>query len=195
MKVPRLIVQKLKESGIGILPTDTIYGLVGTALSKEVVQRIFKTRKRNPKKPLIILISSIRELSLFHVSLNEEQKDILEKVWPGRVSVILPCRSKEFSYLHRGKRSLAFRMPKKKLLREIIKKTGPLVAPSANPEGLPPAVTTAQAKKYFGSQVDFYLSGGTLKGSPSTVIFLEENRFKIVRIGSVSESRLEKLLK
>jgi L-threonylcarbamoyladenylate synthase len=104
-----------------------------------------------------------------------EENQILKKVWPGKVSVILPCINNEFKYLHRGSKSLAFRLPNKKSLIEILKKTGPLVAPSANPQGLEPAKNIKEAKDYFNNKVDFYMAGGTLKSKPSTILKINKS--------------------
>lgn len=174
----------LSGSGIGVLPTDTIYGLAGRAMDKKAVEKIYKIRKRNPKKPLIILINSLNDLPLFRIKLSLETKKVLKKVWPGPVSVILPCRNKKFHYLHRGTKTLAFRLPKLEWLRNLLKKTGPLAAPSANWEGYPPAKTIKEAEKYFKNQVDFYLNGGKLESPPSTVIFVKDDKIKIIREGA-----------
>ena len=160
----------LKRGDIGVLKTDTIYGLVGSALSEKTVKRIYTVRKRNPKKPFIILISSLRDLRLFGIIPSPRVRAVLKRVWPGPVSVILPCENKHFSYLHRGTNSLAFRMPKKAALRQLLKATGPLVAPSANPEGLPSANSVREAYAYFGGAIDFYVNSGNKKGTPSTII-------------------------
>jgi len=172
----RDIVKILKNKGIGVLPTDTLYGIVGSAYSKEAVERIYKVRGRSPEKPCIILISSISDLKKFGIStgLIRANRLMLKKVWSGPVSIILHCTStvmkKKLKYLHRGKNSLAFRFPKNKSLLALLKKTGPLIAPSANPEGKAPAETVAEAKKYFGDSVDFYVSGGRKTGKPSKII-------------------------
>ena len=160
----------LKNKGVGILPTDTIYGLVGSALAQKTVERIYKLRKRNLKKPMIILIGSFKDLEKFKIKLDKRLKKILTKFWPGPVSIILPCSFKEFSYLHRGGKSLAFRLPKNKNLIKILLKTGPLVAPSANPEGLKSAIDIAEAKKYFKNKVDFYINKGKIKSKPSIIL-------------------------
>jgi len=144
------VIKLLSAGQIGIMPTDTIYGLVGQALNRETVERIYKVRRRSPGKPLIVLISSVDNLKSFGISLDYKEKMFLNKFWPGQVSVILPCKSSKFKYLHRGTKTLAIRLPKKKSILEILKKTGPLVAPSANPEGLPPANNLKEAKGYFG---------------------------------------------
>lgn len=178
------VIRSLKNSGVGVLPTDTLYGLVGLALSKKAVRKIYRIRKRNPKKPMIILINSLANLKLFSVKISKQQEKLLKKIWPGPISVILPCKSAKFFYLHRGTKSLAFRLPKNKWLRAVLKKTGPLVAPSANFEGSSPAKTIPEAKKYFGDQADFYIDHGTLDSEPSTLISLEKVKIKMIRKGN-----------
>ncbi len=162
----------LSKGGIGILPTDTLYGLIGRALSKKAVEKIYKIKKRNTKKPLILLISSYSHLDLFEIKLGREQAKFLEKIWPGKISVILPCSQKKFQYLHRGTKTIAFRMisPRNKNLFNLIKKVGPLVAPSANKENSSPAQTITEAKNYFSNNVDFYLEGGKRDFSPSVLV-------------------------
>lgn len=174
------IVELLKAGKIGVMPTDTIYGIVGSALNPETVEEIYDLRKREKDKPFIILISSIEDLKKFDVSLTKEQRDFLEKNWPNPLSVVLSVRSDRFQFLHRGRNSLAFRMPKDGKLLELLKQTGPLVAPSANLAGVKPAEETEEAKKYFGSKVFFYVMGGKLKSKPSTVVQLYEDGTQIV---------------
>lgn len=178
------IIKILKKDGIGILPTDTLYGLVGRAESKDAVQRIYKVKGRDDGKPLIILISSFSDFKKFGIDCDLKTKALLEKFWPGKVSVILSCENKELTYLHRGTKSLAFRFPHKKSLLEILKKTGPLVAPSANPQGLSPALTISEAKKYFHSNVDFYFSEGKKTSQPSTLVSFTDGELKILRQGA-----------
>lgn len=171
----------LEPDSIMVYPTDTIYGILGNALSKSVVSKIYKIKGRDENKPFIILISKIEDLKLFGIKISKEQQTFLKSVWPGKVSVILPCTSKKFSYLHRGTNSLAFRLPKKKFLQALLQKTGPLVAPSANPQALPPAKTIREAKNYFGDTVDMYVSGGKLEGKSSTLISLLGKEPEILR--------------
>jgi len=178
----------LKNGGVGIIPTDTIYGIVGSALNKKTVERIYKLRKRNLKKPMIILIGSINDLKLFGIKIEPKTKRILSKIWPNKVSVILPCKNKKFTYLHRGANSLAFRFPKNKKLISFLKKTGPLVAPSANWEGNDPAKTIKEAIKYFKGGIEFYIDLGAKKSAPSTLIEINKGKMMIIREGAISIS-------
>lgn len=167
------------------MPTDTIYGLVGLVMSKRAVEGIYNVRRRNPKKPCVILISQLSDLKKFGIILKKEDQKILEKIWPGKASVILPCSGQKFFYLHRGTKSLAFRIPKKPALIRILRKTGPLLAPSANPEKFPPAKNLAEARKYFGNKIDFYINGGKMKSKPSTLIKIKNGAIKVLRPGAV----------
>ncbi|OHA25381.1 MAG: threonylcarbamoyl-AMP synthase [Candidatus Taylorbacteria bacterium RIFCSPHIGHO2_02_FULL_44_36] len=171
----------LKNGGVGVLPTDTLYGLVGSAFSPVAVEKIYRLKKRDPKKPLIVLIANWQDLEKFGIEISAADKKILGECWPGPTSVILPTTVDYFTYLHRGTNTIAFRLPKDKRLLKILKETGPLVAPSTNPEGLPPAISIAEAKKYFGDQVSFYEDGGTLADAPSTLIKLENGKIKTLR--------------
>ena len=181
----------MKEGAVGVVPTDTSYGICGPALNKKTVEKIYKLRKRNPKKPMIVLISSLNDLKKFKVKLKKWQKWILEKIWlaspsqgePSKISVVLPCLSEKFSYLHRGTKTIAFRFPSKKELLKILSISGPLAAPSANWEGYKPAKNISEARKYFGNKV-FYYDAGELKGKPSTLIDITRKPIKILRPGA-----------
>lgn len=175
----------LKSGGIGVIPTDTIYGLVGQALKPKTVQRIYQVRQRRPDKPFIILIGLLGDLKKFNVEINPATRRIIKKYWPGPVSIILPCPLKKFKYLHRGTNTLAFRLPAQKDLISLLKQTGPLVAPSANPEGREPAKIIKEAKKYFTDKIDFYLAAGRLQSSPSTLIKINQGKIEVLREGTV----------
>lgn len=174
------LIDLLKKGGVAVIPTDTIYGLLGLALDPETVEKIYKLKKRAPLKPMIILISSLDDLAKFEIELTEAQRGFLQKNWPNPLSVVLECSSQNFKYLHRGTNSLAFRMPKDKNLLELLQKTGPMVAPSANYEGEKPAETIDEAKDYFTDKVGFYLDGGIIRSKPSTLIQLNSDGKHIV---------------
>lgn len=175
----------LSEGKIGIIPTDTVYGLVARAHDGEAVDRVSEMKARPFDKPFIILIGEVSDLKQFHIDPDKETRDILSKYWPGKVSIILPCEWPDFDYLHRGKEKLAFRLPDNQPLRDLIKKTGPIIAPSANPGGLPTAKTVEEAYGYFTDTVDFYVDGGHLPGEPSTLIKIIEGQVEVLRQGAV----------
>src|SRR6185437_3917319 len=182
------VIPELARWEAGIIPTDTLYGVVGDALNQKAVERIYKLRRRNPSKPMIILIGDLRDLARFGIRPNAAAQKVLKRVWPGKVSVVLPlppARAKKLKYLDRGTGALAFRLPEPAWLRAFLKKTGPLVAPSANFEGKPPALTIRDAKKYFGTHVRFYIDMGKRTSKPSTLIKIDEGVVHILRKGAV----------
>ncbi len=181
MKLRTSIIKIIKHGGVGVLPTDTLYGLVGPARNPQTVERIYQLRQRPPSKPFIILINSLADLKIFGVKLTPVTYNLLTNLWPGPVSVVLPCPLKKFYYLHRGKNTLAFRLPKPRWLRSLLKQTGPLIAPSANLAGQPSAINLREAKKYFGKQIDFYWPGGQLTGPASKLLTLKNGAVKIIR--------------
>lgn len=168
------LIKVLKEDGIAVMPTDTLYGIMGNALNSSVVNRIYKIRKRAPEKPCIVLIGDINGLENFLITLSGEQKNKI-KEFKEPVSFILDCPNETFAYLHRGTKTLAFRLPIDQKLRDLLIKTGPLIAPSANLEGLSPAENISEAKKYFGDSVDLYIDEGTIKNKASKVIKLHKD--------------------
>jgi len=174
------IIEQIHLGQVGVIPTDTLYGLVGTAMVPETVTRIYELKKRDPDKPFIVLISAIEDLEQFGVVVSDALYSQLEHYWPGPVSIVLPTIDDTFSYLDRGTGAIAFRIPNDGELLSLLKATGPLVAPSANPEGLPPAKTIEEAKDYFGSDVSFYQDGGTKDGIPSSVIAIDQEGEEVV---------------
>lgn len=164
----------LREGGVGVLATDTLYGVVAAAENEAAVERVYALKKRTPTKPVIILIASPNDLSIFGIDLSPERRERLMQYWPGPTSVVLPCGAKVPEYLHRGTHTLAFRLPDNQALQAFLKESGPIIAPSANPEGLEPATTIEEAKAYFGAGVDFYIDSGERTGEPSTLISLDE---------------------
>jgi L-threonylcarbamoyladenylate synthase len=174
----------LKSGKIGVIPTDTIYGICTSALNPKSVEKIYDLRKRAKDKPMIILISSLEDIKLFDISLSDVQQSLLESVWPNPVSIILPVSNPKFEYLHRGKNSLALRMPKNDFIHKLLEFSGSLVAPSANFEGEKPAESIDEAKAYFGEEVEIYIDNGPLTSPASTLIDLTSDKPEILRQGS-----------
>lgn len=174
----------LKCGNIGVIPTDTLYGLVASALDPVAVERVYRVRGRDEGKPCIALIGDVADLVTFGIDVVP-LSEMLGKFWPGKVSVVLPCADEKWQHLHRDTGTIAFRLPHVPELRALLRETGPIIAPSANPQGKPPAETIENAKSYFGDAVDFFVDGGTLHGEPSTVVRFEEGKIVVVREGVV----------
>ncbi len=171
----------LSDGGIAVVPTDTLYGLVGSARQPAVVERIFKLRGRNMDKPPITLVADIDQIEQLIGRLDERTRALAERVWPGPVSLIFACNRPELAYLHRGSGGISFRMPAKPALRELLLQAGPLVAPSANPQDLEPAHTVDEARAYFDGMVDGYIDEGPLQAAPSALVDVRGAKPKVLR--------------
>jgi L-threonylcarbamoyladenylate synthase len=172
----------LNEGGVVVLPTDTMYGLVARASDRQAVERVYRIRGRAPEKPCIMLVAArwqITDMSLW----TPHHTALADTYWPGALSLVAPTATTD-AYLHRGTHTLAYRMPDRDDLRRLLTNTGPLIAPSANPEGQSPATTLQEAQAYFGDKVDGYVDGGTLAGdAPSTVVGIIDDKIHIFRQG------------
>ena len=175
----------LKKGGVVVLPTDTLYGIIGSAMSKKAVERIYDIKGRDENKPFIVLINSLEQLKIFGIKTNQSQAKIFSKFWPGKVSVILPCSFKKWQYVHRGENSIAFRMigKKNKNLYNLINSVGPVVAPSVNKQGEKPAENIKEAMNYFGDSIDLYINVGKRSSPPSTLIKIKDNEVIVLRQG------------
>jgi L-threonylcarbamoyladenylate synthase len=183
----------LVAGGVVIMPTDTVYGLVGQACSMGVVKRIEKIKKRSEGKLPIVLIASIDDLSLFAVKMSPEQKILLGDIWPGPISVVLPVDDTQFRYLHKGSNTIAFRMPDDLHLRNLLKETGPLIATSANISGQPVVKTIKEAEACFGKEVDWYIEG-KVTNAPSMLIAWNGDNIDILRDSPLVPEKTRALL-
>ncbi len=174
----------IKNGGVAVIKTDTLYGIVGLAKNQNVVNRIYKIKNRNILKPVVVLVDNISDIKKLGVIISDKKRKVLKKYWPGKISIILPTKdSVNLHYLHKGTGGIAFRIPDNNDLRNLLNKTGPLVAPSANPEGKSPARNIKEAMEYFGDNVDYYKDDGECENCKASKIisFIDDKKIKIIR--------------
>jgi L-threonylcarbamoyladenylate synthase len=175
--------QLQKPTAIGVIPTDTVYGVVARATDQAAVARLYRLKRRD-NKPGTTIAANLEQLE--KLGLKRRYLKAVEQFWPGAVSVVIPVADPALSYLHQGKMSLAVRIPDDPQLNALLQKTGPLLTSSANQPGDPTSVTIQQAKDYFGDQIDFYIDGGDLsQHKPSTIIRIVDDAIEVLRPGAV----------
>ncbi len=173
----------LRKGAVGVIPTDTVYGLAARAKDKSAVARLYALKQRENKPGTVIAadVSQLVELGVDEAALAQ-----VAELWPNPLSVVIKS-SPALEYIHLGVGSLAVRIPNDEKLRKLLAQTGPLITSSANHPGKNPASTLAEAQAYFGNDVDFYVDGGDLSGrQPSTVAMIENGQLKVLRQGSVN---------
>lgn len=173
----------LKSGAVGVMPTDTVYGLVCLSEDQKAVQRLYELKLRE-QKPGTVVAANINQL--VELGVKYHYLKAVEDYWPNAISIVVPFTDPAKSYLRQGLMSLAVRIPKGKEINELLKQTGPLMTTSANTPGDPPATNISKAKQYFGDQIDFYVDIGDLGGNkPSTLIKIVDDAVEVLREGTV----------
>jgi len=180
----------LKQGKVGVIPTDTVYGLAAKASDKGVVARFYNLKNRT-FKPGTVIAAKIEDLK--ELGVDKDQLEKREVFWPNPISIETPLQS-NLAYLHQNTGRQAFRVVADKKLSKFLTQTGPLVTTSANKPGEPAAEDLQQAINYFGDEVDFYVDAGDLSNrEPSTIIGLDGDEIIIYREGAVKKAELERL--
>lgn len=167
------VAELLKNGAVGIIPTDTVYGIVTQLSNQAGIERIFDIKNR----PLEKRVGTILFSDPVQVEDIIQPRDLLmaEVYWPGPTSVIFQIGT-NLSYAHRGHKTLAFRIPEKHSLLSLLQKTGPLATTSANRADQPTATTLEEALGVFRESVDFYVDGGDLSNKkPSSIIEIKSD--------------------
>ncbi len=178
----RQLTQLLMHGGVGVLPTDTVYGLVCRASDPSAVAKLYEVKQR-AGKPGTIIASSAVQLEALGVGADELKR--ARPYWPGSTSIEL---HDNLEYLNQGTGHDAYRViGGSSALISILNITGPLLTTSANMPGEPTANTIAEARRYFDDTIDFYVDGGDMSGNlPSTLIAFVDGKPKVLREGAAT---------
>lgn len=191
-----MIVRVLRKGGVIAYPTDTFYGLGVNCFSQKAVQRIYRLKKRQPSKPLSVLVSDrdmVRSLAKEIPSLFWK---LTEQFWPGPLTVVLKASSALPREMLGPGDSVGIRLPGVSWLQDLIVETDfPITATSANISGEKEIEDPLRVWDVFSGKVDLIVDGGKTEGiQPSTVVDLSSSRLEILREGAVPRSRLDKYL-
>jgi L-threonylcarbamoyladenylate synthase len=167
------LVSLLRSGGVAVVRTDTVYGLVASADIETAVERVYQIKGRDANKSCIVLLDSMSSAYGHAADLVDDTYRDYQDI---PTSFLLRGHGAP-NWLLRENDELAYRIPKSRDLQMLLAKTGPLIAPSANPQGLTPAMNISEAKAYFGDQVDLYIDGGQvpLDTLPSRLLRIHEN--------------------
>lgn len=184
----------LKNNGIVIFPTETVYGIGGNALSNEAVEKIYIAKNRPKQKALNIMVKSSDEISKYAEITSELEQKIIEKCMPGPLTIILKRKSSFGEHFTSGNSTIGIRIPKCKITMTILKSIDfPLTVPSANISNKPSGVNPTEIIKDFENTVDAIIDGGVIEnGQVSTIVKVENNDIQILRAGALSKEDILK---
>lgn len=184
----------LERGGRVAIPTETFYGLGVNPFDETALQRLSAIKGRPDGKPILVLVSSPRDLALFAEHVPSSAAVLMDLFWPGALTLLFPARSSLPAALTAGTGRVGVRLSSCRPLRVLLERVGPLTGTSANRAGAPPAQTARAVAEAFGADVDVIIDAGSTPGGlPSTIVEADET-VRIVREGVISRTAIEEAL-
>jgi len=186
----------LRRGEIVGIPTETVYGLGASALNETAIAAIFAAKGRPQNNPLIVHIADFEMLNRVAASCDGIRRRLIERFWPGPLTVIFPKGKDIPLCVTAGLDTVAVRMPSHPLARRIIRASDlPIAAPSANLSGKPSTTTAAHVKHDLDGKIPLVIDGGSCEvGVESTVVSVKENTITVLRPGGITVEMLREAL-
>lgn len=178
------------------IPTETVYGLAGNALSVDSVARIFEVKNRPSFDPLIVHIYDYNQLSKYVMSIPIQAERLAKEFWPGPLTLLLRKRSAIPDLVTSGLDTVGVRCPKHPMAQNLLRMLEyPLAAPSANPFGFVSPTKASHVTEQLGSKIKYVLDGGACTvGIESTIVGFENNKTVIHRLGGISVDQVQSVV-
>lgn len=196
--------QAIARGQLVVIPTDTVYGVAADAFSPSAVAGLLKAKGRGRQQPPPVLVSGRAALAALVESVPAEIDALVERFWPGGLTIVLPAQPSLSWDLGDTEGTVAVRMPDHPIALELLEETGPLAVSSANRTKLPAAVSAGAAQDMLGDSVAVYLDAGpSATGVASTIIDATslvtatdpaEREVRVLRDGAVSREQLREVL-
>lgn len=186
----------IRKGGLVAFPTETVYGLGADALNPKAVKKVFEVKGRPADDPVIVHIADKKELRKLAEEIPEEAERLMERFWPGPLTIIFKKTKRVPKVTTGGLETVAVRMPDNPIALSLIKKSGkPIAAPSANLFGKPSPTSAKHVMKDLGERVDLILDGGSTRiGVESTVIDTTSSPPVLLRPGGVTLEELREVV-
>jgi L-threonylcarbamoyladenylate synthase len=177
----------LKSSGIIAYPTESFYALGVLAMDENAINKLFALKQRPADKPLPIIIGDMDALASIVKHVPAQAEKLIERFWPGPLTLIFDARDSVPSLLTGGRGKVAVRIPGESIALHLARMLKlPVTSTSANPSGEPPARGAASVVNYFKVSIDLVIDGGEAPGGrPSTIVDVTVTPPKVLREGSV----------
>lgn len=157
MQIDNKVIDSIKNGGVGILPTDTIYGIVASVYRPQAIERIYQFKNRPKDKRMTMIIGNRGQLPSLGINLTNKQIEALNDFWPGPISIDFKCDDR-MRYLHVGVNCIAVSLTAESWLRRLLNETGPLATTSANVSGEESLHEINEIKNKLPG-LDFYVEG------------------------------------
>jgi len=188
----KIVSEHIKNGGLVIFPTETVYGIGTNGFSSDSVLKIFEAKGRKADNPLILHISNKDMLKTCVKNVNEIESKLIDNFWPGPLTIIFYKKEIVPNIVSANLDTVGVRMPSNKIANLLIKYAGvPIAAPSANISGSPSGTNINDIKDEFRDKVDYIIDGGDSKiGLESTVVRVINDTIYILRPGFITKEDL-----
>lgn len=182
----------IKNGKTVVFPTETVYGLGANALDKDACEKIFRAKGRPQDNPLIVHVAN-KDVSEYVNVIPKSAKVLIDKFWPGPLTIIFPKKDVIPDEITGGLKSVAIRMPEGEIARKIISLSGvPIAAPSANLSGKPSPTNIEHCIRDLSGRVNMIIGGQECRcGIESTVVEALENEVVILRPGEITPEMIK----
>lgn len=186
----------IKNGEVVAFPTETVYGLGANVFNEEAIKKIFIAKKRPFDNPLIVHISSVKQIDLLVKKITQSAQKIIENFFPGPITIVLKKNDVIPDYVSAGLDTIAIRMPSLDIARRFIDECGvPIAAPSANISGSPSPTTYKHVYTDLKGKIPCILKGPKCDvGIESTVVDCTGKYPVILRPGIISYEELKSIL-
>lgn len=178
----------LREGGLVAFPTETVYGIAVAAHLPEAVDKLYELKARDRNKPMTMMVAGFEPVNERCPEIPSKAVQLMKRFWPGSLTLVLPTKHEDGTDAN----LIGFRYPAHPLAQGLVKAAGvPLLVPSANLSGEPPALTADEVLAQFPDQLDLIIDGGPAqKGLASTVVKIEGDDVSVLREGAIPEWRI-----
>ena len=186
----------IKNGGLVIFPTETVYGVGANGLNKNAIKKIYEAKQRPLNKPISLLVSNIDMIENVAKDITNIEYSIIEKFFPGPLTIILKKKETIPDILTAGSDTIGIRMPANDIALNLINYAGvPLATPSANLSGKPSGTNLNDIIKDFDGNVDCFIDDGPSKiGLASTIVKVVDGVPHILRQGSISIDEINSVI-
>ncbi len=177
-------IEILKNGGVIIYPTDTIYGLGCDIYNKEAVERIYTIKNETETKLFSFICSDLKDISKYAKVSNFAYKS-MKKLIPGPYTFVLPAAKEVPKKLWTKRKTVGIRVPDNDITRILAHELGnPIISTSATTRKGEVLFDPLEIRSVFNMSVDLMLSMGALNGVPSSIVDLSGDKAEIIREGS-----------
>ncbi len=183
MRLIRKAVDILRQGGIIIYPTDTVYGLGCDLSSKKGIERIYELKRRNRKQPLSFICSDLKHISQY-AKVTDYAYKTMKRLLPGPYTFILEASRLVPKIILPKRSTTGIRVPDNQICLNLIKELGqPIISTSVKTTDGEDLGDPHKIEKHFGRTVDLIIDGGIIIPEPSSVISLVDDNIEIIRNG------------